>query len=155
MKKFAMIGCGGIAILMMVFVAAISVWLFRELPVLSASISAPSMVQLDSELTLVVTATNPHQKAIVLDSIDIADSFLEGFQIVDVEPKPTSTGQIIGMRTWAFGFPVEPGASREISFKMKAVQEGHFSGDVDVCNPTQDFTTVIADVVVRPASGDE
>lgn len=148
MKKIA-IGCAGIALVAAVGIVCVAVWLARELPVLDASLSAPSTVQVDSTLTLVVTATNNHTQAIVLDSIDIQDSFLDGFQVIEVNPEPADTTHIFGMRSWDFGSAVPPGDSQVIHFTMKAIQEGHFSGDVDVCNPNQDFTTVIADVVVR------
>ena len=151
MKQIA-IGCLAAVVLMAVFLTAVGLWLLRELPVLTPSISAPSVVQLDSELKLVVTASNSHTESIVLDSIDIDDSFLEGFQVVEIAPVPKDTMHIFGMRSWEFGITVSPGESQEVEFTMKAVQEGHFSGDVDVCNPNQDFTTVIADVVVREDS---
>ena len=148
MKKIA-IGCAGLALVAVLMIVCVVVWLSTELPVLDASLSAPSTAQLDSTLTLVVTATNNHTKAIVLDSIDIQDSFLDGFQVIDVNPEPADTTHIFGMRSWDFGSAVPPGDSQVIRFTMKAIQEGHFSGDVDVCNPNQDYTTVIADVVVR------
>lgn len=154
MKKIA-IGCASVAILTMAIVVALGVWLFRELPVLSASLSIPSTAQLDSELTLTVTATNPHQDTIVLDSIDIDDAFLEGFQIIEIQPAPEGTMHIFGMRSWEFGLAVSPGDSQDIQFKLKAVKEGHFSGDVDVCNPNQDFVTLLADTVVRPGTSSD
>ena len=154
MKNLA-IGCLGVALIAVLAISAVGIWLFRELPVLDASLSAPSVVQLDSTFTVVVTTTNNHNEAIVLDSIDIQDSFLEGFQVIEVQPEPADTTHIFNFRSWDFGSAVSPGESQEIRFTMKAVQEGHFSGDVDVCNPNQDFTTMIADVVVRQEPSDK
>lgn len=149
MKKLA-IGCLGISLTGAMAIAIVGYFLFiRELPVLDASISVPWIVKLDSTLTLDVTGTNNHTDSIVFDSVDIEDSFLDGFQILDIDPEPDDTDHIFDWRTWNFGYRVLPGESRTIRFTMKAVQEGHFSGDVDVCNPNQDFATVIADVVVR------
>jgi hypothetical protein len=149
MKK-ALIGCLCVAA---VVVAALALgtwlWLFRELPVLSATLAVPSEAKLDGTVVMVVTTTNAHEKAVTLDSVDIDDAFLDGFQVVKVEPTPTDTMHILGQRSWSFDQAVEPGGTLEVRFELKAVQEGHFSGDVDVCNPNQDFTTLVADVVVR------
>ena len=148
MKKLA-IGCASVFAIVSITISVLVFWLVRELPVLDASLSAPSMAELDSTVTVIVTASNSHTKAIVLDSMDIGDSFLSGFQVVSVQPKPTDTMRIWGMRSWDFGKSVAPGESVKIQFRLKAIQEGHFSGDIDVCNPNQDSTTLIADIVVR------
>ncbi|WP_182868295.1 hypothetical protein [Stieleria mannarensis] len=53
------------------------------------------------------------------------------------------------MRSWEFGDELDLGVSLQIRFTLLAVKEGHFSGDVDVCNPNQDFRIEIADAMVR------
>lgn len=151
MKKI-IIGCLGALVLSLAAVAAgIWFWLFRELPVLDATLAAPSEVELGATVALVITATNPHRKAVTLDSVDIEDSFLSGFQVVSIDPKPTGTTHVsvASQRSWGFGTVVAPGGSLAVTFRLKPVLEGHFSGDVDVCNPNQNFTTVLADVMVR------
>lgn len=44
---------------------------------------------------------------------------------------------------------VQPGESLAVTFRLKSIAGGRFSGDVDICNPNQDFTTLFADVVVK------
>lgn len=155
------IGCLGAALLFTVVIGlGVAVWLFTERPKLDASLSLPSEATLGETLTMLVTTTNPHDQAVTLDSIDIDDTFLDGFQVVTVVPEPTGTMHVFGQRSWSFGTSVPPGQALEVRFTLKAVQGGHFSGDVDVCNPAQDFTTLIADVMVgeepsdRPDAGD-
>jgi hypothetical protein len=76
MKK-SFLGCLGAALLVVVVGAAIVwLWLFRDLPVLDATLSLHSEVEIDSTIPMVVIATNSHGKSITLDSIDIDDSFL-------------------------------------------------------------------------------
>ena len=41
------------------------------------------------------------------------------------------------------------GHKRTITLDSIDVDVGHFSGDVDVCNPNQDFKTLLADVVIK------
>jgi len=123
----------------------------ESMPLLGASLSLPSNAALDETVTMVVTVTNTHKEPVALDSIDVDNSFLEGFQVIEIIPKPKSTQNLYEyyQRSWDFSQDVAPGDSVAIQFRLKAVVEGHFSGDVDVCNPNQDFKTLLADVVVR------
>ena len=40
---------------------------------------------------------------------------------------------------------VQPGETRSVTFQLRPVAEGRYSGDVDVCNPNQDFQTLLVD----------
>jgi hypothetical protein len=149
MKK-GIIGCLGVFLVTgLVTAVLIGVWLFTEKPLLDASLSIPSEIEIDSTVAMVITVTNPHDESVVLDSIDIGNAFLEGFLVVSILPEPVDTMSIFGERSWEFGEDVAPGASLEIHFKLKAIQQGHFSGDIGTYNPNQDFQTLFADVVVR------
>lgn len=154
MKKF-LLGCLGVAVLGMIVIVVVGAVLYRQTPVLSASLDAPAAVPLDTEFTLVVTATNPHAKPVTLDSIDIQDSFLEGFQVLGVEPEPKSTQHLFTFRTWDFGKKIPAGAAEQVRFQLKAIQAGHFSGDIDVCNVVQKYTTVVGDIVVKDDAGEQ
>jgi hypothetical protein len=121
----------------------------RDLPTLQCSVSVPAQVSVGDTVSMVVAATNAHSGAIVLDSIDVDESFLEGFRVERVQPNPTETMSVFGMRTWSFGKEVGIGETVEVHFTLKAVVAGHFSGDIDVCNPNQNFSTAVADVVVE------
>lgn len=149
MKQFV-VGCLAISALLFIGMIALFYFVFvRELPTLEASITSPASVTVDSTFDAVITAENPHSDSIVLDSIDVEDVFLEGFQVVSVTPKPSDTYSIFGYRTWEFNQAVQPGEMVEVTFTFRAVQPGHYTGDVDVCNPNQDFKTVFADVMVN------
>ena len=153
MNKY-LVGCLGVSFVVGIsLLGAVAFFLLSEFPVLDASLSVPPEASLGATITMVVTTTNTHTKAIKLDSIDVGDTFLEGFRVLSVDPEPSDTMRVFGMRTWFFGERVEPGDSLDVRFALEAVMEGHFSGDVDVCNPTQDFTTLIADVVIREEEG--
>lgn len=153
--KRLIIGCLG-ATAFLVAVAGFALWflLFRELPVLDTTLSLPSEVAMGSTVSMVITATNPHKVTVILDSVDMDDSFLAGFQVVNIVPEPTDTMHVplINQRSWSFEKQVAPGESISVAFVLKPVMEGHFSGEVDVCNPNQDFTTVYADVIATGAS---
>jgi hypothetical protein len=71
-----------------------------------------------------------------------------------VKPEPDDTSDIpfLDQRSWAFGRSIAAGERLEVTFSLRPIEPGHFTGDVDVCNPNQDFSTVYADVVVRESS---
>lgn len=151
MKK-VLIGCLGTTVLTLVVLVAV-VWYVvgRNLPVLEVAMSLPLEAEMESTVPMVIMATNTHNAPITLDSIDIDDSFLAGFQVVSIDPRPDDTSHlgICHQRTWGFGKPVAPGASLSVTFLLKPVAEGRFAGDIDVCNANQDFKTLLADVVVK------
>ena len=157
MKKF-IIGC----ICVTVTVAAIAAfgiwyWLIRETPTLGAALSVPMEVQTGATFTLTITTTNSHNQPVTLDSIDIDDSFLAGFQVVTIVPEPGDTShlQLLNQRSWVFDKAVAPGGTLSVTFTLKAIADGHFTGDVDVCNPAQDFKTFLADVLVMANKPDK
>ncbi len=151
MKKFAL-GCLVSLGLVLVLVVGAFVWVvLREGPVLDGSLSVPADAALGSTFTIVVTAHNPHDRPVTLDSIDISDSFLAGFQVLEIRPAASSTMHVglVRRRSWEFRSEVLRGDTLRIEFRLRAVARGRFTGEVAICNPTQDEKTLLADVVVR------
>ncbi|MHC5055050.1 MAG: hypothetical protein ACYTKD_10080 [Planctomycetota bacterium] len=152
------LGCLGAALLAAV-VGVVLIWfcLIRELPKLDAKLSLAPEATLGSTATMVVVAKNPHEEPVTLDSIDIDESFLAGFQVISIDPEPTDTSNVplLDQRSWSFGEEIAPGESHSVTFNLRPVSEGRFTGDVDVCNPSQDYKTLLADVVVKKAAPGE
>jgi hypothetical protein len=150
MRKVA-IGCLAVAGFFVLGCAALVLVSLRELPKLDAEISAPAVATLDQPITLVVTAANNTGKDVTLDSIDIDNAFLAGFQVMEVAPEAEDSSDIplLDQRTWQFNRRLGPGEQLDVTFNLRPVLLGRFTGDVDVCNPNQDFSTVFVDVVVR------
>ena len=119
--------------------------------ILLGSISAPSKVKLGDEFVLKLTVTNPNESSVTLDSIDVFDSFLEGFEIVSISPSPQSDKdyESLGFHSWDFGRSFLPDATLEVAYTLRATKSGHFSGNIDICNPAQKFKRIVADVVVE------
>lgn len=149
MKRW-ILGClSALAAAAVIVVVALAI-ILRDKPALDAKLSVPAQVTLGSTASMVVSATNPHKQEVELNSIDIDEAFLAGFQVVSVVPEAKETSQIpiVNQRTWVFERKVPPGESLTVTFTLRAVAEGRFTGDVDVCNPSQDYKTHVADVVV-------
>jgi hypothetical protein len=151
MKKI-FLGCLG-ATLLILLTGTAFIWfvLFRELPMLDATLALPTEAAVESPVDMVVTVSNPHSEAVTLDSIDVDAAFLEGFQVVGVEPEPKGTMLVpfLNQRSWEFGKVLQSGETHSVTFRLKSVMEGRFSGDIDICNPNQDYKTLLADIVVK------
>jgi hypothetical protein len=150
--KRILVGCLGVAAVGIV-VAGVAFWyLFvRELPTLEAELKVPLEAELNADIAMTITVTNPHPAAVTLDSIDVDNALLAGFQVIAIEPRPLDTIRVpfVDQRSWSFDRAIPPGESLTVNFTLKPVVEGRFSGDVNVCNPNQDFKTLLADIIVR------
>ena len=91
---------------------------------------------------------NIEAEPIRLDSIDVDFDFLEGFDVLSIEPAPSGTTDIIGQQSWSFTETVGPGEEFNVTYRLKARRPGHYVGDIDVCNPNQDWTTVVPNIDV-------
>ena len=150
MKK-VILGCLAVVALQIAGGAVLFWYLFlRETALLEAQLTVPNEVRVGETTELTVETSNPHSGPVILDSIDIDDAFLRGFQVLSVAPEPTGTEQVpfIDQRSWSFGRSVPPGGKLAVRFTLKSLQVGHFVGNVDVCNPNQDYKSLYADVVV-------
>lgn len=128
-------------------------WLSDD-PLLSAEpfvveLEAPSTAAVGEVFTMNVTATNTGEKDTTLGSIDIYDTFLDGFEVVGVMPKPERDNAIFDFHSYYFdGIRLQPGESASVSFELKAAKPGKWQGDVDCCTPMENFSTAVAWIVV-------
>lgn len=148
--KALLIGCLSLVLMAIVAIGLGVAWLFIERPTLDGSLDMPLQVTVGETFHATITASNGHDKTVTLDSIDISDTLLAGVQISSIEPDPESTTRVpvLDQRSWAFNTPVEPGATMTVRYTLRAVREGHFTGDIDLCNPSQDFFTLYGDLVI-------
>lgn len=139
-------------------VAGAACWyVLRKRPQLGATLELPPTARAGQTISLVARLDNPHDRPVTLDSIDIAESFLEGFQVLRVEPKPTDTTRvpIVNQRSWSFGQAVPAGGTMAVTFTLRCLRAGHFTGTVDACNPSQDCTSLYGDVDVQAGAPTE
>ncbi len=139
-KVLVLLGMSGLVIVIGI------AWILIEKPTLDVRLRCPKSVVVDESFDLVLEARNLHSESIRLDSIDVDFDFLSGFDVVSITPLPTGHMDIFGLRSWDFGESVSPGETLKITFTLTALKQGHYVGDVDVCNPNQDFTTVIPNI---------
>ena len=128
-------------------------------PTLAVKLFVPEAINVGEEFNLVLRTENTHQEPLELHSIDIQVTLLEGFEVVSVSPAALETGDIEPTyRTWTFERSVrsvEPGDHLPVTFRLKALQQGQFSGDIDVCNANRDYETVVARIHVTDAETED
>jgi hypothetical protein len=133
-------------------------WLvLREGPTFEVNAQATEAVALGAVAELVVEARNPHEKTITLDSIDIDDTLLAGFEVIGVEPaaKDQKIVPFLHQQSWTYRQKVAAGESRQFIFRLKATVAGSFTGTVGVCNTQQDCPVQQIDIVVEAAPAGE
>ena len=151
MKKvvvvLGIIGILGLLVTMLMVVIGIA-WILIEEPTLDVRLRCPESVVVGESFDLVLEASNLDSESIRLDSIDVDLDFLSGFELVSITPPAEDSMDFFGQRSWSFTESVAPGETLEVTFRLTATEQGHYVGDIDVCNPNQDFTTVIPNMDV-------
>lgn len=120
-------------------------------PTFDVSLVLPAEVVATEAFPLGVDVKNPHGSAITLDSVDIDDALLKGLQVISVDPKPKDTMHVpvLNQRSWTFGLSVPAGSVQRVTFNVRPLNVGRFSGNVGACNPGQDCASTFADLVVK------
>lgn len=116
----------------------------------SVEIESPDQVDVGEEFSLVVNVSNPSEDKLTLGSIDIYDTLLDGFQVLEVSPKPSDRDSIFEFSSFYFSEALQSQESVAITFKLKGSKAGVWSGDIDCCTPFEQFVTTSKTIVVSP-----
>lgn len=104
----------------------------------------PDPVRVGDTLTLRIVARNDHLVPVVLDTIDIEHTFLDGFVVDDIVPRPSEQRTEADEMTLAFDAAVDALGAMEVRLTLRAMREGNFAGEVRV------WTDEIEDAVAMP-----
>jgi len=113
---------------------------FYSGPELSLQASAPEAAHSGQPFKVRLQLSNPHDESVTLDSIDVDDSVFDTFEVLSVEPTPTSDSpiSIFGQTSWSFYLDFDPGEQRTVEFELVTSDSGTFQLSFDVCNTYQD-----------------
>jgi len=127
-------------------------WLFtRDAPPFTVGLEHPDVVEVGETLTLKVTVANDGAKDLKFAELDLYDTFLDGFEVVAVSPKPKTKDRVFGIATYGFSRTLKPAESFDIMFELRAKEEGLWTGGVDACTPMQNYVSEYAEIeVVAP-----
>lgn len=127
-------------------------WLVtRDAPPFAVDVDHPDVVEVGETLTVKVTVMNDGTKDLKFAELDLYDTFLDGFEVVAVSPKPKTKERFFGIFTYGFSRTLKPAESFGIEFELRAKEAGLWTGGVDVCTPTQNYVSEYAEIeVVAP-----
>ncbi len=148
MKKFIagfFTGC----VVTILGVLAVAYWWTS--PMLDVSVKIPTSAELGNPFSMSIAAFNPHSESVVLDNVDIPNAFFESFDVISVDPMPPDDSPLegFGTRTWYFNLEVPPTTTRTITFEVRPTVRGRHVIEFDVCNSTEDCTSVAKAIEIR------
>ncbi len=138
--------------LVWVGIGATGYWLVtREAPPFAISVEHPDVVEVGETMTMKVTVANDGTKDLKFAELDLYDTFLDGFEVVAVNPKPKTKERIFGIVTYGFSRTLKPAESFGIELELRAKEAGLWTGGVDACTPTQNYVSEYAEIEVVDA----
>ena len=120
----------------------------EEGPLMDTDIAIPETATLGEPFFIDLSFSNQNDVAATLDSVDIGEELLVGLKIQKVTPSPSTTYEMLAMKTYEFGIEYQPGETGLVRFTVMPLKEGTFSGDIDLCNPEQDYHSFRREVTV-------
>lgn len=147
------IGCGALALLGVLGAVALFQWLPESPEEVEVRVAPPVEVGLGDAFDLEVVVRNLADRPRRLDSIDVSDAYLEGLAVERTDPPSSGSFHVpvVDMRSFSFGRAIPARGTETVRFSIKAVHEGDFSGDLDVCIDSEtNCTKSLVRTVVRP-----
>ena len=84
-----------------------------------------------------------------LHCIDFADAYLDGFDVVSVDPSHSRIESAFGLTSYYFsGESIGPGGTRTVTITLRPSRVGTFAGDIDTCIDN-DFNFVTCSATTR------
>lgn len=101
----------------------------------SASIDVPGQVSNGESFEMTVTVFNTASESQKLYSLDLADEYMSGVDVVSSDPPYSSSMHVPFDNTESYEYmqPIPPGGSTTVVLTMQATTPGSWSGDIDVC----------------------
>ena len=128
-------------------------WIFATYtgPQLDVTLDAPKTVSLGKPFKLRVHVANSHSEKVILETIDIRQEAFKHFELLSTSPQAESVPQngFVGLRTWAFKLPFEPGATAMVDLEFRPLHIGTHLLNFQVCNAYYDCSALATDIEVR------
>ena len=121
-------------------------------PPFRIALQYPREVTLGDEFDLEIEVENARRKRVSLASIDVFDSFLEGFELIGTVPSYEDHEHVFNFRTLWFQEDLMPEGTVIVRVTLRAAQLGRYGGQLDVCTASELCTTVYAAIDVVEAS---
>lgn len=112
----------------------------------------PDTVAVGEEFDIEIEVINAGDKDLEITTMDLETPFLDGFEIVSVDPNPQAFADSgFGFATWTLEPPltISTAENKNITIRLRASTAGVFQGELDVCTPAEAFSTYNLEVTVE------
>lgn len=124
--------------------------MFRDPPQFEVTLDHPETVTVGDELSIKVRVLNDSSKPLEVGNIDIYQELFEGFEILGYDPKPKAQDSFWDYKSYDFNRTLKAAETFEFTVRLRAEEEGYWSGDIDVCTPTQNLVTTHTGITIDP-----
>ncbi|MDP4721781.1 MAG: hypothetical protein NWR03_07910 [Akkermansiaceae bacterium] len=132
--------------------ATVWFYMYDAPPKFYVEMEHPDTVVVGEEFDLVLEITNRDTSSKTLNSIDIHDDFLGGFEVVSMSPHPGSREDLWDYRIFNFNESIKASDTMKVTLKLRAESVGYWAGDVDFTNPLENFVTRVPEIEVEDAT---
>jgi hypothetical protein len=117
------------------FVALLGCGTFEMPENVDISIDAPVSVMVDEEFQIVLTINNTGPSAQTLVDLDVADEYLEGVVVREIDPAFSDAMHVPFDNTQSYSMDLALPASQavKVTISAHAAHAGDFGGDIDFC----------------------
>lgn len=119
-----------------------------EPPSFEIQVEHPEVAMLGKVIEVKVSVKNTGAEDVDLANVDIYDGLTDGFEMIDVSPKPRSSERIMGYHSYNLFKKLAPGDTHDLTLKMRAKEVGLWAGDIDACNTLQNMVTHYTEIEV-------
>ncbi|MHC4995127.1 MAG: hypothetical protein ACYTGQ_08760 [Planctomycetota bacterium] len=117
----------------------------------SVAVVCPSEAVVGETVDLKVVLSNTQEEAIAEEyTIDLPNRYLEGFMVLTIEPGAQDGTAVMDTRSYEFFVEMAPGASWEVSYRMRVMRPGEFRGELDVWQGER-YVTHALETTIFPA----
>ncbi len=110
----------------------------------------PPSLALGQTLTLSAAVRSTSDKDVELTEIQIPKSLLEGFDVLSSDPPAGAPVDYAGQVGYPFAISIPPGETRTVTFQLKAVLPGEFTGSLRALSGTRPASAPVT-IRVDPA----
>ncbi len=135
--------------LVWVGIGAVGYWfIYTESPSFEIQVDHPDTVQLGEVVEVKISVKNTGADDVFLANLDVYDELTDGFEIIDVSPKHSSSERLWGYHSYNLRKKLAPGDVHDLTLKLRAKEVGLWSGDIDACNTMQNMVTYYTEIEV-------
>lgn len=141
---------GWVAVGMVIYKAATT-----DPPPFDVLVEAPEIMEVGNVAVMKVIIGNQSDKPITLGSIDIMDTLFDGFEVISVDPKPSSQDSLFGIYSYYSRHKLDADDTVTFKFTIKATEVGEWYSSVDACTPFENYVSEWVEIDVVEKGGIE